>query len=324
MALKNMAEALTSLTANGFSGNAPLLSGFLLALLATFALAVAHGEQPWRNISIFTNGMAMAAGVCLLLAELELIAAQPEGLALLRLGMGLFAAVSVAALWPALPGLVTRGEARRDSQSEIDYRSLLEESTHRTKNLLATIQSVARMSGRALDLAPVAAESFNARIQAISLTYDLLVRENWTAVPLGDLVQSQLNHALGNAAARASCAGPLLRLQPSAAHTLALALHELAARARAQGAMATPAGSLRIDWEEAALRDGSLGYRLIWQENGPAPATPPELNTFAPEIVERLAPRGLRGEVQTSLTDEGLRWELYFPASHVVVPAKEA
>lgn len=318
MSLGSMAEALTSLTTSGFSGNVPLLSGFLLALLATFALAAVHGEHAWRNVSIFANGMAMAAGIGLLLAELELIATQPGNLALLRVGMGLFAAVAVAALWPAVPGLATRAETNRKTPGDADCRSLLEDSTHRIKNLLATIQSVARMSGRAIGLAPVAAESFNARIQAIALAYDLLVRENWTSVPLGDLVQSQLNHALGKAAARAGCSGPLLHLQPSAAQTLALALHELAARARTRGAMATPAGSLHINWEETALRDGTRGYRLVWQEIGSASAPQPELDTFAPEILERLTPRGLRGEASASQTGEGFRWELRFPASNVV------
>ncbi len=409
-----------------------LLSGLMLTLLATFALAISHASQPWRNISIFLNGIALACGAALLAGELQLVTVPAESLEILQAGAGLFAILAVLLLWPALSGLGRRSaepanalplaaspqgplsledaltgsgvtifarstdlserwsiphrpgsrvanalpasllkhieaslqkafgrnlpvieqvriEDARDQprwyelsvhpgqfsdgqsgaiglaqdvtryrKAEADCRHLLQESTHRTKNLLTIIQSVARMSAKTLGLPPGTVEPFNARLQSIAMSYDLLVRENWTAVPLTDLLHSQLNHALGTVAARVNYSGPPLRLRPTAVQTLALAIHELAVKAREQGALATPSGRLRITWEEAAMRDDSPGFRLIWQEVGPGPAVMPEHRNYARDILERLTPRGLRGEVAATQPKEGFRWELRFPASNVL------
>lgn len=426
-------------------GDLALLVGFLLTLLATFALAILHGARPWRHVSIFVNGVALACGLGLLGAELQLMSVPLGNLEFLRVAAGLFAGMSVLVVWPALAGLAGRTDERaggsgsggphaggfaatlplaatpggplsledaltgsgamifarapdlserwavpqpmgaaadpaatslverikdtlqnafarqapvaeqfrtddtqgrshwyelavrpgrfsdgqtgaigllmdvtRFRKAEAECRHLLQEATHRTKNLLTIIQSVARMSAKNLGLPANAVEPFNARLQAIAMSYDLLVREEWVGVPLTDLLHSQLNHTLGNAAARATWSGPALRLRPTAVQTLALAIHELAAKAMTQGAMALPGGRLRVTWEENAMRDGSPGYRLVWQEVGPGPQTPAEHRNYARDILERLTPRGLRGEVAASQTDEGFLWELRFPASNVL------
>ena len=423
--------AIDGLAIDGLAvGDLALLAGFLLTMLATFALALLHAPSPWRHVSVFLNGVALACGVGLLAAALQLIPVSMESLVVLRGAAGLFAGAAVLAVWPALAGLGEQAEHRRaraptlplaatpggplsledalagsgatvfarapdlnehwtvpqgaasaplqerikaalqsafarqtpvteqfradDAQdsprwyelavrpgrfsdgrtgaigllmdvtrfrkAEADCRHLLQEATHRTKNLLTIIQSVARMSAKTLGLPANAIEPFNARLQAIAMSYDLLVREDWEGVPLEDLLHSQLNHTLGNAAARANWSGPALRLKPTAVQTLALAFHELAAKAMTQGAMATPGGRLRIAWEDAAMRDGSAGYRLVWQELGHGPEATAEHRNYARDILERLTPRGLRGEVAASQTDEGFRWEVRFPASNVLPP----
>lgn len=418
-------------------GNLALLAGFLLAMLATFALALLHAAPPWRHISIFLNGVALTCCLGLLGAELHLLSISAGGLEALRIAAGLCAGAAVLMTWPALAGLGEQAEQRRtralplaatpggplsledaltgsgvtifarapdlserwtapqpaaltthpasasllerirdalqsafvrqapvadqfradDTQdgprwyelavrpgrfsdgqngaigvlmdvtrfrkAEADCRLLLQEATHRTKNLLTIIQSVARMSAKTLGLPANAVEPFNARLQAVAMSYDLLVREDWVGVPLVDLLHSQLNHTLGNAAARASWSGPALRLKPAAVQTLALAFHELAAKAMTQGAMAAPGGRLRIGWEETTMRDGNPGYRLVWQELGHGPEMPAEQRNYARDILERLTPRGLRGEVLASQTDEGFRWELRFPAANVLPPQEQ-
>lgn len=424
-----------------------ILVGFLLALLATFVLAVAHGRDYWKYASIFFSGAALSCGCGLVMVELELIRAGGLPLFLLQCAAGLFAMVSVLTLWPALAGaaiarapglgqspepslplrsspggplsiedalrgtgasIVAHAEdlserwpdplfghlggketavpsapqfaavlqekvtaslrtafARKDTvatdfqiedargnprwyeltvrpgvfadgqrgavgclfdvtrfrKPEADYRALLQEATHRAKNLLTVIQSVVRMSAKTLNLPPAAIEPFNARLQSVALAYDLLVREEWEGVALPDLIRTQLNHALGSATSRTTWSGPPLRLRPGAVQTLALAFHELAVKAETQGALSTPDGSLRIWWEATPLRDGTEGYRLVWQEAGISPLEETtERKTFSRDILERLTPRGLRGEVSSAYTQEGFRWEVHFPASNVLPP----
>lgn len=432
--------ALNPATLNpaALAGDLLAMAGFLLLLLAAFALALAHGAHARRRISLFLNGSALALGCVLLLTKFNLLAVADERLPLLRGATGLCAALAVLALWPSLKRLLKQnaeseqaatlpllatpggplsledalgasgavvfartakntgehtGESRecfrvprpaehnaalenwlnettqqalgqphpltrslqttsaadapqwyeltvksgrlrngedgaigclldvtRFRKAEADCRHMLQEATHRAKNLLTIIQSVTRMSAKTLGLPASAVEPFTARLQAIAMCYDLLVREEWEAVPLTDLLHSQLNHTLGNAAARASWSGPTLRLRPTAVQTLALAIHELAARAMLQGAMTNPAGRLRITWEETRMRDGNPGYRLIWQEIGHGPESPPDQRSFARDILERLTPRGLRGDVNASNTEDGFRWEVRFPATNTLPP----
>lgn len=229
------------------------------------------------------------------------------------------------------PGVFADGErgaigclfdVTRFRRAEAHCRALLQETTHRAKNMLAVIQSVVRMSAKTLNVPPAAIEPFTARLQSVALAYDLLVREDWEGVTLPDLIRTQLNHALGNDASRATWSGPPLRLRPAAVQTLALALHELAVKAGAQGALTRPEGRLEIRWETGALKDGSPGYRLVWQENGgPVPERVGERKSFSRDILERLTPRGLRGEVSSTYAPDGtFHWEIRFPVSNVLSP----
>ena len=140
-------------------------------------------------------------------------------------------------------------------EGEAHLRLLLRELTHRSKNLLAVIQAMARQTARHSGSVESFLTQFGARLQALAASHDLLVRESWYGASLGELIRSQLGGYLDGSTAQVSIEGPAIALKPEAAQNLGLALHELAVNAAKFGALSVPSGRVSITWS----RRGSMG-----------------------------------------------------------------
>ena len=77
-------------------------------------------------------------------------------------------------------------------ESEAHLRLLMRELTHRSKNLLAVIQGMARQTARHAGSIEAFLNQFAARLQALAASHDILVRESWYGASLRELVPSQL------------------------------------------------------------------------------------------------------------------------------------
>ena len=77
-------------------------------------------------------------------------------------------------------------------EGEAHLRLLMRELTHRSKNLLAVIQAMARQTARHAGSIDGFLNQFGARLQALAASHDLLVRESWHGASLRELIQSQL------------------------------------------------------------------------------------------------------------------------------------
>jgi PAS domain S-box-containing protein len=110
-------------------------------------------------------------------------------------------------------------------QRETHIRFLLRELTHRTKNLLAVIQAMARQTLTASTSAPDFEERFSGRLQGLARSLDLLIDENWQGAAVDELVRSQLSHYKDLVGTRIVMTGPEARLEPEAAQNIGLAIH---------------------------------------------------------------------------------------------------
>jgi two-component system CheB/CheR fusion protein len=119
---------------------------------------------------------------------------------------------------------------------------------------------------------------------------------------------------------RVSIKGPKLRLQPKAAETLALAIHELATNAVKYGALTSSGGQVRISWD---VVDGEAGPRLAleWLENGVRlDDTVPRRSGFGTELLERILAYHLEAKAAMTFGPEGLRYVVDLPlGGHVAV-----
>jgi two-component sensor histidine kinase len=176
--------------------------------------------------------------------------------------------------------------ALRARQRQYAARAVLErqqllarELHHRTKNLLAVIQSIA--AGTFRDGSTEGPDAFYARLHALATAQNILVDTDWRGAPMRDLVQT----ALGGFGDRVSIHGPSVFITPSVAQGFALLIHELATNAAKYGAFTNPSGTVRVRWSvEENMKEPILHFR--WQERGGPASKPPERKGFGSVLLE--------------------------------------
>ena len=202
-------------------------------------------------------------------------------------------------------------------EGEAHLRLLLRELTHRSKNLLAVIQAMARQTARHAGSIDGFLNQFGARLQALASSHDLLVRESWYGASLNELIRSQLAGNFDRGDGQVSVQGPAVALKPEAAQNLGLALHELAANAARYGALSVPEGRVTIIWARLDAANGN-GLELDWREQlGPKVKTRRKRG-FGSLVIERNLARALDAEVDWTFDPEGLRCHIVLPASQIL------
>jgi PAS domain S-box-containing protein len=190
---------------------------------------------------------------------------------------------------------------------------LTREINHRAKNMLSVVDAIAHQifAGH-----PEAfAGRFSERIQALSANQDLLIRNEWKGVEIGDLVRAQLAHFADLIGSRIDMQGPKLLLTGASAQAIGLALHELATNAAKYGALSRDTGRIDIRWG----CDGD-SLNMSWIERDGPPVTEPERRGFGTTVMKAMAERSLDGAVQLDYARSGLIWRLTCPLIRVLEP----
>jgi len=198
-------------------------------------------------------------------------------------------------------------------EGEAHLRLLMRELTHRSKNLLAVIQAMARQTARHAGSTGGFLDQFSARLQALAASHDLLVRESWHGASLRELVQSQLAAFSGSGEAQIAIDGVAVALKPEAAQTLGLALHELAVNAAKFGALSVPQGRVSIAW---AMRGDAIA--LEWREQNGPPVKIRRKKGFGSMVIERNLASALDAAVSLKFDPDGLRCSIEIPASQIL------
>jgi two-component sensor histidine kinase len=196
-------------------------------------------------------------------------------------------------------------------EGEAHLRLLMRELTHRSKNLLAVIQAMGRQTARHAGSIDSFLEQFNARLQALAASHDLLVRESWYGASLRELVQSQIAPYFTGAGTQVEIEGPAVVLKPEAAQSVGLALHELAVNAAKFGALSAPGGAVSVTWKSPVP---GRGVELVWNERDGPVVTPRRKRGFGTLVIEHNLVRALNAEVNWSFKPAGARCEMLIPA----------
>jgi two-component sensor histidine kinase len=197
---------------------------------------------------------------------------------------------------------------------------LMQEINHRAKNMLGVVDAIARQT------ATKNPEDFtrclSERVRALAANQDLLIRSQWKAVEIKDLVRAQLApfaHLIGS---RIAVHGPRLRLMPASAQAIGLALHELATNAGKYGALSTDKGRIDIRWGT----DGD-GLTMSWTERGGPPVSAPKQGGFGTVVTKAMAESSVDGAVDLDYAPSGLTWRLtcmrWSPVSKEIVLTKQ-
>jgi PAS domain S-box-containing protein len=191
-------------------------------------------------------------------------------------------------------------------EAEARQLVLMRELQHRTKNLLAVVQSIATNTlARSKDLKS-ASEALSGRLHALAHAQEFVAAGPGGGVPLRDLVTAELSAFT----ARALINGDVLVVGGAFAQTFAIIVHELATNAIKHGSLSDPGGSVVIDW--MVDRSGEEPHlRFSWVERGGPLASPPKESGLGTRLISMI------GETQASFAEAGFDYVL-------VVPLREA
>jgi PAS domain S-box-containing protein len=189
-------------------------------------------------------------------------------------------------------------------QAEQRQQLLVGEVKHRIKNLLATVQAIARQTLRG---APAAErDAFVARLMALANAQDLLTLERWNRAPVHEVIKRALRPFEAKHSARFLTKGPEdIWVDAQRASLLTMALHELATNAVKYGALSNGYGVVNLSWEVKGGKDDAQSAHLTWRELGGPPVAPPERKGFGSFLIER-ALQGGGGNARLDYTPNGL------------------
>jgi two-component sensor histidine kinase len=199
---------------------------------------------------------------------------------------------------------------------------LMHELSHRSKNLLAVIQSISRRTARTATTMEEFESRFGRRLQGLAASHDVLVRNSWQGAPLADLMRQQLMPFLDIQSSRVELTGPYVVVTAEATQAIGLAIHELATNAIKYGALSVPAGKVKISWafdgEPLAPRE----LLLKWVEHGGPRVVPPSRKGFGHLVIGEMIERSLNTKVALEFFPHGLEWSISIPATNLVVQAQ--
>jgi two-component sensor histidine kinase len=212
-------------------------------------------------------------------------------------------------------GIITTAVDITDQKRrEQTLRALLREVSHRSKNLLAIIQSIATQTGRYSGSIENFLTRFRGRIQSLASSQDLVTSSNWRGAGLPELVTSQVARYTSAPQRAIHYEGARPWLNPNAALHIGLALHELAVNSVSYGALSQPDGFVAI---KAALTEGETGktgLSLTWTEAiGDRDDAATVEKRFGSVALERVVPTSLNGSASLNIEGGKLEYRLLIP-----------
>jgi two-component sensor histidine kinase len=176
-----------------------------------------------------------------------------------------------------------RAEVHERKQAEERLLTLVQELTHRVKNLLSVFQSITSRTltgGRSL---AEAHEILIGRLQALGHAHELLTEASWQGADLRDVVRTEI----AGFSERVRISGPQLALGPSGVQTFALIVHELCTNAAKYGALSNDKGEVFAHWTLGG--NGADAYMdFAWTESGGPPVEPAAHQGFGLSLINAM------------------------------------
>ncbi|NEU99534.1 chemotaxis protein CheB [Bradyrhizobium uaiense] len=172
---------------------------------------------------------------------------------------------------------------------ETQQRLLLRELTHRVKNTLTVVQSIAHQTRRFSKSYEEFTDRLDGRLAALAAAHSLLVDSEWRGADLGTLARKQFEPHVGGNPDRVKITGQPVFLPADLATPFGLVFHELATNAAKYGPFSRRAGTVDLSWN-LEKRNGQPSLTVIWRERGGPKITEPKTKGFGSELIERAIP----------------------------------
>jgi two-component sensor histidine kinase len=194
-------------------------------------------------------------------------------------------------------------ETTETVRARADLALINEELSHRLKNTLALVQSIAMQTLKGVEPQNLVG-AFRDRVQALGNAHAVLLSKGWSAVPLDQVARQTLEPLDG--LSQIAIEGPSISIGSRATLTLSLILHELATNAAKYGALSVPDGRVSLSW----TTDESTMH-LRWREQDGPHVQAPTHKGFGSRLIERGLGSGSR--VSRQFSSSGLELEILVP-----------
>lgn len=208
---------------------------------------------------------------------------------------------------------VDRTESKRREQT---LKTLLRELSHRSKNLLAIIQSIATQTSRYSGTIDNFLSRFHGRLQSLASSQDLVTSSNWRGADLHELVVGQVARYGSQTGNSVLFEGINPYLNPNAALHIGLAMHELAVNSMSYGALGRPGGVVTVAAQLENHSSSPPALSLIWTELVGAPIDGIGKKRFGSVALERVVPRSLNGTATLTIDGSRLQYRLLVPSGN--------
>jgi two-component sensor histidine kinase len=206
---------------------------------------------------------------------------------------------------------------RKAAEDHIQF--LMHELSHRSKNLLTVIQSIARRTARTATTMEEFEGRFGRRLQGLAASHDVLVDNSWQGAPLAELMRKHLEPFVDVQSSRLELGGPEIVVTAEAAQAIGLAIHELTTNAIKYGALSVPTGKVKVFWAFDGEANATGQLLLNWVEQGGPPVALPTHKGFGHVVFDDMIERSLNGKVEVEFAPSGLNWRVSIPVASVVI-----
>lgn len=204
-------------------------------------------------------------------------------------------------------------------EAALHQELLVGELSHRVKNMLTVVQSIAAQTRRHSSSSEAFDEAFQGRLLALAEANDAVIEGNWKGVKLAGVIARSTN-PFGLDGQVLIDDGPDVDLRPAASVSLAMIVHELATNAVKYGALSAAGGRVRITYR---LEPASNGDCVVveWAESGGPTVEKPTRRGQGTRFIERSIGYELQGKASVMFEQDGLRARLSFPLASAIMPA---
>jgi light-regulated signal transduction histidine kinase (bacteriophytochrome) len=199
------------------------------------------------------------------------------------------------------------------NRTEHQRELLNAELSHRNKNVLALVKSIAKQTGIHASNIDEFATSFEGRLNALSYAHDMSFAGH-DGGELRALIDAEAGmHRFQQLPQRFLISGPAVGLSEHAFSIFALLLHEMMTNAAKFGSLSASGGVLEISWELTESGDCAL----TWAETGGPAVTPPTRKGFGTTLIDKTIVTDLGGTADLRYAPEGLQAHFKIPAIHL-------
>lgn len=188
---------------------------------------------------------------------------------------------------------------------QANQRLLLNEMSHRLKNIYALVQVIASQSLRDSGAGRAVQDALAARLHALAVSHELLVKHDWQSIDFEKLLTEQLS----GLSDRIHWDGPQIQIPANSATSMGLVLHELATNATKYGALSNSTGHIDLKWQKLH-KDGKQQFQLVWAESGGPAVSEPEREGFGSQLIQKAL---ANADVRRDFRPSGLVCTIEFP-----------